>query len=247
MPYLLERPGAEPEVVNDPPRPLLEHLEELRTRLINALGGWFAATLVAYALYPKFLPLLIRPPIDRLVFTSPIEPFFTQMKVSLIGGIVIGFPWLLYQAGCFVSVGLRPEERKWLFRLIPGSYLLFLLGGSLGLFVAGPIGLKFLLAFSTPQLVPYITLSSYLGYLSYLTLGLGLLFQLPIVLFVLASLGVLNLSTLTRLRRHAVLGILVAAAVITPGPDIFSQVLIAVPTYLLYELSILAVRLSGKK
>lgn len=247
MPYLLERPGVEPTVVDDPPRPLLEHLEDLRTCLIRSLVGWGAATFAAYALYPKFLPLLIRPPITRLVFTSPIEPFFTQMKVSLIGGVVLAFPWLLYQAGKFVSVGLRPEERRWLFRLIPGSYLLFLAGAALGLFVAGPIGLKFLLAFSTPQLEPYITLSSYLGYLSYLTLGLGLLFQLPIVVFVLASLGLLKLATLTQYRRHAVLGILVAAALITPGPDIFSQVLIAIPTYLLYELSILFVRFSGRK
>lgn len=174
------------------------------------------------------------------------EPFFAQMKVSLIGGIILAFPWILYQAGAFVSIGLRREERRWLFRLIPASYALFLVGGAIGLFGAGPIGLKFLMAYSTPRLVPYITISAYLGYLSYLTLGLAILFQLPIALFVLASLGVLRLSTLTRHRRHAFLAMLIVAAAVTPGPDIFSQLLIALPTYLLYELSILFVWLSGK-
>lgn len=247
MPFLLERPGAEPEVVADPPRPLVEHLEELRTRLIHALAGWGAATVVAFILYPKFLPLLIRPPITQLAFLSPVEPFFAQMKVSFIGGIILAFPWLLYQAGAFVSIGLKAEERRWLFRLIPASYLLFLAGGALGLFGAGPIGLKFLMAYSTPQLVPYITLNSYLGYLSYLTLGLGILFQLPIVVFVLATLGFLRLATLRYYRRHAALGLLIAAAAITPGPDIFSQLLIALPAYALYELSILFVWLSGRE
>ena len=159
--------------------PLLEHLAELRTRLIRSLTGWFAATVLAYALYPKFLPLLIRPPVHQLVFTSPLEPFFMQVKVSMIGGIVLAFPWVLYQACSFVAIGLKERERRWLFRLLPASYLLFVLGGSIGLFFAGPLSMRFLLSFATPQLVPYITIGSYLGYLSYITLGLGVLFQLP--------------------------------------------------------------------
>lgn len=247
MPYLLERPGAEPEVILDPPRPLLEHLEELRERLISALSGWGLATLVAYAAYPKLLPHLIRPPVTQLVFTSPVEPFFAQCKVSLVGGILLAFPWVLYQAWRFASIGLRREERGWLLRLIPASYALFLLGGSIGLFGVGPMGLKFLMSYSTPQLVPYITLNSYLGYLSYLTLGLAILFQLPVALFVMATLNLLSLSTLTQYRRHAFLGILVASAVITPSPDVFGQLLVALPTYLLYELSIFFVWLSGKR
>ncbi|MBI4345528.1 MAG: twin-arginine translocase subunit TatC [Elusimicrobia bacterium] len=247
MPYLVERPGAEPEVILDKPRPLLEHLEELRERLIAALAGWFAATVVAYAAYPKFFPYLVRPPVTQLVFTSPVEPFFVQCKVALVGGILLSFPWLLYQAWRFVALGLRAEERRWLLRLIPAAYALFLTGGAIGLFGVGPMGLRFLLSYSTPQLVPYITLSSYLGFLSYLTLGLAILFQLPVALFVLATLGMLRLSTLTQHRRHAFVGILIAAALITPSPDVFGQLLVALPTYLLYELSILFVWLSGRR
>lgn len=247
MPTLLERPGAEPELIVDPPRPLLQHLEELRERLIKALAGWGIATVVAYALYPRLLPLLIRPPVTQLVFTSPVEPFFAQCKVALVGGILLAFPWILYQAWRFVSIGLRREEQRWLLRLIPASYALFLTGGAVGLLGVGPLGLRFLLSYSTPQLVPYITLNSYLGYLSYLTLGLATLFQLPVALFVLATLGLLKLATLTRHRRHAFLGILVASAAITPSPDVFGQLLVALPTYLLYELSILFVWLSGKR
>ena len=238
--------GAEAELVEDRPRPLVEHLEELRTRLIRVLIGWFLATGFAFWLYPKFLPLLIRPPVTQLFFTSPVEPFFMQMKVAMLGGIVIAFPWMLYQAGAFVAIALKANERRWLFRLIPASYLLFILGGAVGLFGAGPIGMKYLLAFGTPQLVPLITLNAYLGYLSYLTLGLAILFQLPLVLFLLAALGLVQLETLTHYRRHVALGILIVAAAITPGPDIFSQLLVSIPTYCLYELSILAIRLTRR-
>ncbi len=205
------------------------------------MAGWATATIVAYALYPQLLPVLLRPPIQSLVYTSPVEPFFAQVKVSMVAGILLAFPWMLYQAIAFVSIGLKPQERLWVIRLIPASYALFLAGGAVGLFIIGPIGLKFLMAYSTSYLVPYITLNAYLGYLAYLTLGLAVLFQLPIVLFVLAALKLLRLETLTRHRRQVFLGLLILAAIVTPGPDIFSQVLVAVPAYLLYELSIAAV------
>ena len=248
MSSLIETPPeSAAELVLDKPRPLVEHLEELRARLIRALLGWSAATGVAFWLYPRLLPLIIRPPVTRLVFTSPVEPFFMQMKVAMVGGIILAFPWLLYQASAFVSIALKPREKRWLFRLIPASYLLFLTGGAIGLFGAGPIGMRFLLAYATPQLVPFITLNAYVGYLTYLTLGLAVLFQLPIVLFLLATLGVLKLGTLTYYRRHVFLGILIVAAAITPGPDIFSQLLVTIPTYILYELSILAIWIRGRK
>lgn len=174
------------------------------------------------------------------------EPFMAQMKISFIIGIIITFPWLLYQTWRFVAPGLKVKERRLLLQLIPACYALFLMGGAMGFFVAAPLGLKFLMSYSTPYLMPYITLNNYLSYVGYLTLGTGALFQFPIVLFALSFLGILPYTTLAKYRRHTFLGILIAAAVITPSPDITGQVLIAIPTYLLFELTLLAMRFAGQ-
>lgn len=204
-------------------------------------------TCAAYALFPWIMPLLIRPPVEKLVFTSPMEPFIVQMKLSAVLGFAATLPWILYQLWRFVAPGLKPTERKALRHLIWPAYALFLAGGSLGWAVAAPIGLRFLMSFQTSYLIPYITLSSYLGYLSFLVLGTGLVFELPIVLFVLVSIGLVKRETLGHYRRHVFLGLLIVAAIITPSPDISGQLLVAIPAYLLYEVSILALWLSRPK
>lgn len=232
----------EPE---DIPRPFFDHLEDLQRCLLRALAGLGIAVAACYTLFPRILKLLLRPPVDKLVYTSPTEPFFAHCKLALIGGILVSFPWILYQAWRFISPGLKPRERRVLFNLIPAAYALCLLGGAFGLFVAAPLGLKFLMSYSSAQLIPYLTLSAYLGYLSYMTLGLALLFQLPLLLFALALLGMVRASSLAGYRRHVLLGLLVLAAVITPSPDIYGQILIALPTYVLFEISLLAMRLQG--
>lgn len=209
--------------------------------------GWLVGAGVAYALFPKILPLLIRPPVEKLVFTSPIEPFIIQMKLSALLGFAAGLPWILYQIWRFVSPGLKPTERSVLRGLIWPSYALFLAGGTLGWAVAAPLGLRFLMSYQTSYLIPYITISAYLGYLSYLVLGLGLLFQLPIVLFVLVSIGIIRRETLSHYRRHVFLGLLILAACISPSPDISGQLLVAMPAYLLYELSIFVLWLAAPK
>ena len=240
------RPALTFEELRDPPRPLFDHLDELRTRLIRALGGWGLATAAAYGAFPRLLDLLLRPPVERLAFTSPAEPFFAQVKVSMAVGLLVSFPWLAWQAGRFVSVGLEPSERRAVARLVPASYALFLLGGALGLFGAGPLGLKFLLSYSGPRLIPLITIDAYLGYVCWLTLGLAFLFQLPIVLYALSWLGLVSADSLRGYRRHAALALLVAAAALTPGPDIVSQLLVAVPAYVLFELSLVAMRVARR-
>lgn len=232
---------------DDIPRPFLSHFDDLRASIIRAFIGWITGVAVVYAFFPRLLPLLMRPPVNKLVFTSPIEPFITQVKISMIGGLVAAFPWILYQAWRFVGPGLKAGERNILRRLIIPSYALFLAGGSIGLFVAAPIGLKFLLSYKTDYLIPYITLSAYLGYLSYLMLGLGLLFQLPIVLYIIVTMGFVKRETLSHYRRHVFLALLIVAACISPSPDISGQLLVAMPAYLLYEVSILVLWLTRPK
>lgn len=239
-------PAALPEASIDVPRPVVEHLTDLRSCLIKAILGCLAASAAGYAYFDALLALLIRPPIEKLAFLSPMEPFFVRIKLAFVVGLIGSFPWLLYQAWVFAAPGLKPRERSVCLKMIPFAYVLFLAGGSLGLFVAAPLGLQFLLSFSNKYLVPYVTVGAYLDYLAYLTLGMGALFQLPIVLFAMSLLGLMSSERLGKYRRHVLLGILVLVAIITPGPDLFGQVLLAVPTYLLFELSIVAVRLSGR-
>ncbi|MBI3548077.1 MAG: twin-arginine translocase subunit TatC [Elusimicrobia bacterium] len=248
MAVLLEHEGRGSESPSfsfeDTPKSLVAHLDELRTCIIRALLGLLAGTLAAYALFPRILELLMRPPIEKLVFTSPIEPFFAQCKVSIALGFGAAFPWILYQAWRFVGPGLTPKERRVLLKLIPASYALLLGGAAIGLFGAVPMGLKFLMSYSTERLQPYITLSSYLSYITYMTLGLGILFQVPLALFALCAVGALSPDTLSRYRRHVILGILVVAAVITPSADIYGQLIVAVPTYVLFEAALIAARIS---
>lgn len=246
MPALLGRdaPGP-PGSFADPPLSLSLHLRELRSRVLKALAGWGACAAAAYAAFPGLLYLLLRPPVVRLVYQSPTEPFFAQIRLSCIAGLLVAFPWLLYQAWAFVAPALRPPERRGLLRLIPAAYALFLLGGGLGLFAVAPAGLRFLLSYSTPTLEPYITISAYLGYLGSIALGMAVLFQLPVALYALALAGLARPEPLAHYRRHIFLGLLIASAALTPGPDVYSQLLLAVPAYLLFELSLLAMRLAG--
>ena len=111
---------------------LTEHLDDLRTRIIRALVGWLVLTAAAWSVSDRLLQFLIRPPIERLVFLSPVEPFFALIKVSLAAGFIAAFPWVAYQAWAFVSPGLKPAERKWFVILIGPSYMLFLGGCALG-------------------------------------------------------------------------------------------------------------------
>lgn len=224
-----------------------EHLDELRKRLVWALGGWLAATAVAWTYAPDILRYLVRPPVERLVFNSPTEPFLAHVKVALVAGFVAAFPWIGWQAWLFVSPGLKENERRWAGLVLLPSYLLFLAGCALGFFGAGPIGLKFLLSFSSELLQPYIGLDNYLRYMTYLSLGTGVLFQLPVVLFLLSKMGIVSASSLGSYRRHVFVGLLVAAALLTPGPDVVGQLLVCLPAYALYELSILVVRLTSRR
>jgi sec-independent protein translocase protein TatC len=228
----------------DVPKPLWEHLDELRKRLLLALGGWFVTTAVAWAYSQRILDWIVRPPVTKLVFTSPAEPFLALIKTSIYAGLVVAFPWVSWQVWAFIKPGLKENERRWVTSLVVPSYALFLLGCAVGFYGAGPVGLKFLMSFATEKLQPYISLNAYLGYIAYLSLGCGILFQLPIVLWLLAKIGIIDAGTLSKYRRHVFLGILIAAAAITPSPDISGQVLITLPTYVLYELSILVVRLT---
>lgn len=225
----------------------MAHLSELRVRIFYALGGWLVCSGAAWFLTPQIISILRRLIGDTpLVFLRPTEAFFVYLKVALVGGFFLALPFILYQIAAFVLPGLEPAEKKWLKAIVPLAFLLFIGGACFAYFFLLPVTLHFFLTFQTQDLKAMISLSEYIGFVVFLTVVCGLVFQTPIVLFILASIGVVNAKMLARGRRYAILIMFIIAGIVTPTPDAFTQTIVAVPMILLYEVSILTIRLAGK-
>jgi sec-independent protein translocase protein TatC len=239
--------------------PLIEHLIELRRRLIwslLALGAafavcfWFAKPIYNLLLWPYRWAVGVDAPIE-LIYTAPQEFFFTQMKLALFGAVFVAFPVIASQIYMFVAPGLYRSERKAFLPFLVATPILFLIGAALVYFVAMPLAMTFFLSMQQTgdqQVQIHLTarVSEYLSLIMALILGFGICFQLPVLLTLLARAGLITAGALKRYRRHAIFAVFVVAAVLTP-PDPISQIALAVPTVLLYELSIYAVRLAEKK
>ncbi len=221
----------------DERRPLIDHLEELRVRLWWCLVAVAAGGCVTYAVRERILAWLLRP-VGHVVFTSLAEPFLAEFRLALWGGVVLGFPVILWQTWAFVAAALTDTQRRMVGRLFPFSLALFALGAWAGLTQFVPVSVKFFLSFSTETMVPMVTVSQYLGFVGSLTLACGLIAQTPLIIAFLAALGIVTPAFLWHHWRGAVVGSFVIAAVATPTPDIFTQTLLAVPLLGLYGLSI---------
>jgi sec-independent protein translocase protein TatC len=178
---------------------------------------------------------------------TPVGAFAARLKVAFLLGAVFSAPIWFFHAWRFLGVALTVGERKAISLAFPASTLLFAAGAAFAWFGVAPAGLKFLMGFGGGYLKPMISVESALSFALWLSLGLGVLFQLPVILSALASWGLVTSHDLRRHRRQAVLVILILAAVLTPGPDVASQLLLAVPTYILFEISILASALFESK
>ena len=237
-------------VIPEEELPVTEHIEELRHRIFKSVIALVAGFLIAWPFKKNILLFLEKPlPEDlrgKLIFLSPPEAFFAALKVSFFAGILIALPFVLYQIWKFIEPGLYEHEKKFILPFIFFSLLFFFIGTSFAYFVILPFGLKFLLGFMGDLLTPQITVGSYVSFVIQMILAFGFVFLLPVVVWLLSKLGVINYRMLEKNRKYAILVIFVIAAVLTP-PDIFSQVMMALPLLGLYELSIWIAKITGRE
>ncbi len=241
--------GASPDEM-----PFLDHLEELRWRILWSLAAVLVGTLVGFYLVNRFdvLGVLIAPirPFlggTRLKYLSPADPFFITIRLAITVGLLLAFPVVLYQVWAFVSPALHGHEKR---SILPALYLglvLFLAGASLAYFGALPLTLRFMMGFQTGSLEQNIVIDSYLGFVLQLIIGFGAIFELPVVVLILSTLGIVSSRMLVAMRRYAIAITAVVASVLTPGDAVSLTVFLMAPLMLLYEMSIALARLVERR
>lgn len=222
----------------------LPHLDDLRRRLIKIVIVFIVATLACYNFVGLILPVLIKPA-GHLIYTSPTEGFSAYMTLAAVMGFLVSLPWTLYQIWKFIGGALRPHERQFIFIFGPLSFLFFCSGVAFSFFIAIPLTYRFLMSFSSDYVQPMITVSNYMGFLANMLIAFGVTFELPLVLAFLAMIGIATPEFLRQKRRHAIMIILIVAAIITP-PDVISQISLAIPLIVLYEVGIILTKMTYK-
>jgi sec-independent protein translocase protein TatC len=225
----------------------LEHLDDLRGVLIQSVIVFLVATGGCWFLSGRIIDILVQDlSVDNLIFYAPAEAFMARVKISLVLGLLVAYPFILFKVWAFVSPALFSNERKKVYPFIVSASVLFYGGVAFAYVVLIPIALDFLLGFGTEHLTPLISVTAYFSFVARLSFTFGLVFQLPVVVFVLTMLGIVTPQFLLRQWRYAVLVVFVGAAVLTP-PDPASQVLMALPILLLYIGSVLVAYITFRK
>ena len=217
----------------------LDHLEELRSTLIACIVAWIGLSVVLWFFSGRTLDFLLDTvPVESVYFNAPTEAFMIRLKLSFILGFLVAFPFILFKFWSFVSPGLFSREKRIVFPLIFFATALFYLGVLFAYWVLVPIVLEFLVKFGTEMLQPLLSIGKYFAFVARLCFAFGIVFQLPLVIVFLTSIGAISARALLRQWRWAILVIFVTAAVLTP-PDPASQLLMAVPLVLLFLVSVL--------
>lgn len=229
----------------------LDHLEELRQRLVKSLIGLVVGFAACWGFHEQIFEFMTQPlrrafPDVKFIFTAPTEAFMLYMKMSFFVGIFVAAPYLLYQAWAFVAPGLYAHEKRWAVPFVVLGTLFFVSGGLFGHYVLFPVTFRFLGGFAGPGMQFMPRIGEYYSFYSWFLLGLGLVFQLPVVILVLSRIGLVTPGFLMRQFKYAVLGSFVVAAIITPTPDMVTQSLLAVPMIGLYLLGVFVAWLFGR-
>ena len=235
--------------------PLVEHLEELRARILKALGFWLLGAMVAYA-YRVPLLAWLKVPLDaaakqngiqvNLIVLDITEPFITALRVAAFGGLVIALPFIVYQLWAFIAPGLYPHERR-----LAGPFILiagfsFAVGVAFAYYVLLPFAVPFLLGFLGNVVTPQISIGRYIGQILTYMAVMGLLFEMPVLAYFLARLGILSSEFLAKNWRIAVVAVVALAALITPTVDVINLTLVSVPLLLLYWIAVIVARIGER-
>lgn len=247
MPEMVaDLPPDEQEQHALPAMSFLEHLEELRRRIIYSIIAVAVGFFACWGYAEKIYGLMQRPIIqvlhnhnlpEKLVFLSPTEPFNLYLKIGLMAGVFVASPFVLYQVWMFISPGLYRNEKSYVLPFMASTILLFISGAIFGYYVVYPQALDFLIKYGE-QFQPMITIGEYTDLFLTIILGLGLIFELPILVFFLSLMGVVTAGWMWRNLRYSILGIFTIAAIVTPTTDILNMCIFAAPMVVLYVLSI---------
>ena len=250
------------DMIDDKPMPLLDHLVELRTRLIWSMAAFVVCFIVAYNFADDIYYFLAKPladilrkqgnPAPHLIYTQLYEAFFTRIKVAFFGGAFLAFPIIATQIWLFVAPGLYRSERSALLPFLAATPLLFFLGAALAYYFVFPFAWEFFASFQSEtggggvpiELLPRV--SEYLDLVMQLIFAFGITFELPVLLTLLAKVGIIDVAGLKRFRRYAYVGMFVIAAILAP-PDVITQIGLAVPLIGLYEISIITAKFVAPK
>ncbi|MCD6561962.1 MAG: twin-arginine translocase subunit TatC [Deltaproteobacteria bacterium] len=233
-------------------QPLMNHLEELRKRLVSCTIAIGIGFVVTYFFSDRLFQLLVEPlkavmpEGDHLIFTNLPEMFFTYLKVSFIAGIMVSSPVIFYQIWLFIAPGLYPREQKLLIPFVISSTFLFIGGALFGYFIVFPFGFKFFIGFSNEYVKALPSVKEYFSFSLKLLFAFGVVFELPVIIFFLTKIGLITTAMLRQKRKYAILLAFVLSAILTP-PDVITQCMMAGPLIILYEVGIITSLFARKK
>ena len=238
-----------------------DHLDELRSRIIKMLLAVVAMSVIAFLLKEPLFRMVLAPSNGgfvtyrilgvpdfsiHLINTGLTEQFMVHMRTSLYMGLLAASPYIIYELFCFVAPGLYANERRYAMWLVGSSYVMFILGTLLNYFLVFPLTVRFLGTYQvSPNVTNMLTLQSYIDTLISMSFLMGVLFELPVVCWLMGRMGIINSRMMSTYRRHAIVAILVLAAIVTPTTDVFTLFVVALPIWMLYELSVLIVKTSN--
>lgn len=244
-------PEPSPEFDGGRPMTILEHLQELRTRLIWCVIGLAVGVAISTIFTNQFLEFLIQPAKDRapeahIVSNKVLGNFTTYFKVSLLGGLIIAMPVFVYQALMFILPGLTPQEKKWVLPIVVAIFISFTIGVAFAYYVTLPPAMDFLLNFNKDTAENFITITDYIDFTTRMLFWIGVTFETPIFILALASFGLITGKKLLQWWRYVIVVAFLIAAIVTPTPDPLTQTLVAVPILVLYGIGVVLAFMFGR-